>query len=429
MLDIKLIRENPQDFDTALAKRGIDPRSTTILALDTKNRELLTNTQELQNQRNQIAKSIGIKKQQKQDTTELNKLSSELKQQIAQVEQKLTQINQELTELLVTLPNQPLPEVPQGKDEQDNQTIKTWGEIPQYNFSPQRHFDIGENLGLMDFTTASKISGARFVILKGDLAKLERAIANFMLDIHTKEFGYVETSPPILVLDNAMYGAGLLPKFADNAFQTTEKHWLIPTAEVPLSNMYADTILEEQQLPIRHVAHTPCFRSEAGAAGKDTRGMIRLHQFTKVELVSITSPEHSAQEHEGMTRCAETILEKLQLPYRRMLLCTGDMGVQSAKTYDLEVWLPGENTYREISSCSVCCDYQARRMKTRYKKTTQDNRKSKPELVHTLNGSGLAVGRTIVAILENYQQQDGSILIPQVLQPYMDGQEKIEHSC
>lgn len=440
MLDMKWIREHPENLDAGLAKRQKEPVAEKLIALDESHRHLVTQIQDLQNERNQIAKTIGmLKGKAKQheaysaegqalvaESDDLGQKATDIKNQLAELTTQLETLEGELNYLLSTTPNVPRDEVPQGHDENDNQLVKTWGDVPSFDYEPKRHFELGEQLGLMDFETAAKMSGSRFVILKGALAKLERALATYMLEKHTEEYGYLEIQPPLLVRDNAFYGAGLLPKFADNAFQTTEDHWLIPTSEVPLSNMLIDTIVDEAELPMRFVAHTPCFRSEAGAAGRDTRGMIRLHQFNKVELVSITAPHQTQDEHERMVSCAESILEDLQLPYRRMLLCGGDMGFQSEKTYDLEVWLPGENTYREISSCSTCGDYQARRMKSRFRGEPVDGKKAKPQLVNTLNGSGLAVGRTLVAVLENYQQQDGSIIIPDVLRPYMNGKERID---
>lgn len=420
MLDIKWIRDNPDALDAALQKRNKDPQSKILMDLDEKHREILTKIQDLQSERNTVAKAFGMAKKNGENADDLGQRATQIKTEIADLTETCDEIAGELHHLLAITPNVPREEVPAGADEADNQLVKTWGDVPTFSFEPKRHFDLGEDLGLMDFETAAKMSGSRFVILRGALAKLERALANFMLDKHIDEFGYEEIQPPVLMKDSAFYGAGLLPKFADNAFQTTENHWLIPTSEVPLSNMVADAIVERHQLPLRFVAHTPCFRSEAGAAGRDTRGMIRLHQFNKVELVSVTHPEDTAQEHERMVSCAESILEDLKLPYRRMLLCGGDMGIQSEKTYDLEVWLPGEDTYREISSCSTCGDFQARRMKARYRDPDVEGRKSKPQFVNTLNGSGLAVGRTVVAILENYQQEDGSILVPDVLKPYMN---------
>ena len=429
MLDIKWIRENPAALDAGLKKRGMEPRAQQLIQLDEQRRELLTALQDLQSERNTVAKAIGEARKTNTDTPDLSNRATEIKKLIPDLEAKLEAVQATLNDVLETTPNLPRPEVPEGLKETDNVVIKSWGTIPHFNFSPKRHFDLGEALGLMDFETAAKISGTRFVMLRGALAKLERALANFMLECHTQQYGYEEIAPPLLVKDPAFYGAGLLPKFADNAFQTTEHHWLIPTSEVPLSNIVREQILEASTLPLRFVAHTPCFRSEAGAAGRDTRGMIRLHQFNKVELVSITHPDQTIDEHERMVACAESILEQLELPYRRLLLCGGDMGVQSEKTYDLEVWLPGEETYREISSCSTCGDYQARRMQARFRThDALDGKKGKTDFVHTLNGSGLAVGRTLVAVLENYQQADGSIIIPKALRPYMNGMETIVRS-
>lgn len=420
MLDIRWIREHPEEFDKALENRGSSPLSSSILNLDKERRNLQTQIQELQNERNSLAKEIGQAKSQGKETASLEKQAITIKESLSSLEKQETDIAAELDLLLSSTPNIPLPEVPVGKDESCNKIMSTWGEHPHFDFKPLRHYDLGEQLGLMDFEAATRMSGSRFVLLRGLLAKLERAIAQFMIDIHTKEFGYEEISPPILVRDEAFYGAGLLPKFADNAFQTTAGHWLIPTAEVSLTNIVREQIIDPNLLPMRFTAYTPCFRSEAGAAGKDTRGMIRQHQFYKVELVSITHPDQTEAEHERMTSCAEEILRRLILPYRKVLLCTGDMGQQSEKTYDLEVWLPGEDTYREISSCSRCGDFQARRMQTRFREEG-DGKKSKTRFVHTLNGSGLAVGRTLIAILENYQLADGSIAVPLALQPYLDG--------
>ncbi len=425
MLDIKWIRENPDVLDSGLKKRNKEPVAQQLIEIDAKHRALVTQIQELQNERNQIAKAFGAAKSRGEDAEELGRQATALKEELSALTEQSEVIEKDLTYILAITPNMPLDDVPSGVDEDDNELVKTWGDVPTFDFAPKRHFELGEDLGLMDFETAAKMSGSRFVMLKGALAKLERALATYMLDKHIEQFGYTEIQPPLLVRDNAFYGAGLLPKFADNAFQTTEDHWMIPTSEVPLSNIVADEIVAEAELPMRFVAHTPCFRSEAGAAGRDTRGMIRLHQFNKVELVSITKPEQTIEEHERMVSCAESILEDLKLPYRRMLLCGGDMGIQSEKTYDLEVWLPGEDTYREISSCSTCGDYQARRMKARYRGADVDGKKAKPQFVNTLNGSGLAVGRTLVAVLENYQQADGSIVIPDVLKPYMNGLDKI----
>lgn len=421
MLDIKWIRDNPQEFDKAMERRNLPPRSEEILALDSGKRQLITHIQELQHARKEKSKLLGaIKDKTGQEFTGA-------KSEVEEINQKLDDLtaqhesNNELEIILNSLPNIPAEEVPRGKDETSNQLIKKVGEIKQIPNAKQ-HFDLGENLGLMEFSQTVKMSGSRFVSLKGGLARLERALANFMLDIHTKQYGYLEVSPPYLVKNHAMYNVGQLPKFADDSFLTTNDHRLIPTSEVSLTNFVADTIVPLEELPMRLTAYTPCFRSEAGSAGKDTRGMIRVHQFNKVELVSITTHEKSKEEHERMLSAAESILQKLDLSYRVMLLCSGDMGFSAQKTFDLEVWLPGQNQYREISSISNCGDFQARRMKARYKEPGC----SDTTLVHTLNGSGLAVGRTIVAILENYQNPDGSITIPEVLVPYMDGMQKID---
>ncbi len=416
MLDIKWIRENQETFDIALEKRGHEKVAHKLMLLDEDRRKAIQATQDFQNQRNQIAKKIGEIKKQGGNAEDLLDEANQLKDLLAKEEEKARIFDEKLQEALAFLPNIPAEDVPVGTSEEDNQEVHLWGEKPSFSFTPKQHFEIGENLGFMSFEDGAKISGSRFVVLKGELAKLERAIAQFMLDIHTKTYGYLEVSPPYLVRPNAMYGAGQLPKFADEAFQTTNDYWLIPTAEVPLTNLVADEILNENTLPRRFVAYTPCFRSEAGAAGKDTRGMIRLHQFHKVELVSITTPEKSEEEHQRMLGAAQSILEHLNIHYRTVILCTGDMGGCAQKTYDIEAWLPGQNTYREISSCSNFGNYQARRMNTRYKDQDKSN-----VFVHTLNGSGLAVGRTLVAIIENYQQEDGSIIIPEALKPYMGG--------
>lgn len=422
MFDIKWIRENPEAFDEGLKKRGLEPLSARLLELDEERRKTLTALQEAQSRRNAASKEIGKAKAAKDEerAQALMKEVADLKNAIQEGETKAREIEAKLNSELAQIPNLPLPDVPVGPDETGNVEVRRVGEPRKFDFEPKQHFEIGEALGLMDFETAAKLSGARFVVLKGALARLERAIASFMLDLHTTEFGYTEANPPLLVRDDAAFGTGNLPKFAEDLFHTTNGYWLIPTAEVSLTNFVREQIIDEAALPMRLTAWTPCFRSEAGAAGKDTRGMIRQHQFTKVELVSITTPEQSLAEHERMTACAEEVLKRLGLPYRTVLLCTGDMGFASQKTYDIEVWLPGQNTYREISSCSVCGDFQARRMNARYRP-----KDGKPEYVHTLNGSGLAVGRTLIAILENYQQADGSVIIPEVLRPYMRGMERI----
>ncbi len=430
MFDIKWIRDNAGVFDAAMKRRGKEKEfsAAELIRLDDKRRALLTSLQEAQSRRNAASKEIGKAKGAKDEAT-ASKLMAEvaaLKETIAKGEDDERRIDEEIRNALAVIPNLPLDEVPLGKDEHDNKEVRRVGEPGEFDFAPKQHFEIGEALGLMDFEGAQKISGARFVVLKGALARLERAIASFMLDLHTapangRLSGYTEHNPPLLVKDQAAYGTGNLPKFAEDLFKTTNDFWLIPTAEVPLTNLVRETILDESQLPMRMTAWTPCFRSEAGAAGRDTRGMIRQHQFSKVELVSVTTPETSIDEHERMTGCAEEVLKRLGLPFRTVLLCTGDMGFASQKTYDIEVWLPGQNTYREISSCSVCGDFQARRMDARYR--PKDG--GKPVYVHTLNGSGLAVGRTLIAVMENYQQADGSVVIPEALRPYMGGLTKI----
>ena len=418
MHDIKWIRENTEEFDKALEKRGVKPISQEILVLDESKRQLITLIQKLQHAKKD--KATLIAKHGNVHTPELVTLKRDaghIKDKLAELELRLNS-EVELEKLLSSMPNIPSPEVPVGKDENDNVEVRKWGSIPKFSFTPKAHDELGDSMGTMDFVQTAKTSGSRFVTLSAGLARLERALANFMLDINTSKFGYTEISPPLLVREDAMYNAGLLPKFAEDFFLTREGHILIPTGEVPLVNMVSNSIIDRNKLPLRFTAHTPCFRSEAGAAGKDTRGMIRQHQFSKVELVSITTPEDSQAEHERITSIAEEMLKLLGLPHRIMLLCTGDMGFQSQKTYDLEVWLPSQNKYREISSCSNCGDFQARRLKARY---VSDNSTREKNFVHTLNGSALAIGRTIVAILENYQQEDGSVTIPEVLVPYMGG--------
>lgn len=423
MIDIKWVRENPEKCDANQKKRGGQMVAAQLTQLDSEKRRLQTLLQDKQSRRNALAKSIGDAKKNGLDAALFNDEARDLKTEIPDIEEKLKITASTLDDILAVLPNRLADDVPLGLDESSNQCIRTWGTPRAFSFAPKRHFDIGEQLGLMDFDSAGRMAGSRFVVLRGALARLERALGLFMLDVHTETFGYTEISPPLLVRDDAMYGTGQLPKFTDDLFQTTDKRWLIPTAEISLTNLVRDSILDESALPLRMTAFTPCFRSEAGSAGRDTRGMIRQHQFYKVELVSITSQNQSAAEHERMTNAAETILQHLNLPYRVMVLCGGDTGLYSHKTYDIEVWLPGEETYREISSCSNCTDYQARRMNTRYRPLDGKGN----ELVHTLNGSGLAVGRTLVAILENYQEPDGSVIIPDVLRPYMNGREVITH--
>lgn len=494
MFDIRWIRDNAAAFDAGLRRRGIAPGgdvkfSGELIEIDDGRRRVTTELQEKQARRNAASKEIGKARAAKvapEARTEIDATVQKLMAEVAALKDALEAGEKEqkaadeaLRAALSVIPNIPLDEVPEGKDEHDNKEIRKVGEPPKLDGmnKPRQHFEIGEMLGLMDFETAAKLSGARFVVLKGQLARLERALGAFMLDLHTMKFGYTEIAPPLLVHDDVMYGTAQLPKFKEDQFQATTLApapndfnielrrwtreaienakktgitkeaalerlnaelvdrfdefesriamknglWLIPTAEVPLTNLVREKITDEAELPIRVTAFTPCFRAEAGAAGKDTRGMIRQHQFSKVELVSITTPEQSLDEHERMTACAEEVLKRLGLAYRTMLLCTGDMGFAAQKTYDIEVWLPGQNTYREISSCSVCGDFQARRMDARYRP-----KGGKPEFVHTLNGSGLAVGRTMVAILENYQEADGSVTLPDALVPYMGGQRKIE---
>jgi seryl-tRNA synthetase len=434
MYDIKWIRENKAAFDEGRQRRSLSPLADDLLTLDDKRRAAIAKAQAAQERRNAASKEIGAAMKAK-DEAKAESLKAEvadLKVTLAAYEAEERETVEALDKALGEIPNTPLAEVPFGKDENDNPELRKVGEIPSFSFQPKEHFEIGEALGLMDFETATKLSGARFVVNKGPLARLERALGQFMLDLHTGEHGYMEVNPPILVKDDAMFGTAQLPKFKDDQFavyaglaaaETPEDHfWLIPTAEVPLTNLVRESILDEKQLPLRLTACTPCFRAEAGSAGRDTRGMIRQHQFTKVELVSITTSEKSRDEHDRMLGCAEEVLKRLKLPYRVVTLCTGDMGFASQKTYDIEVWLPGQGRYREISSCSICGDFQARRMKARYR---PDGKKD-TAFVHTLNGSGVAVGRALVAVLENYQNEDGSVSVPDVLKPYMGGVERIE---
>ncbi len=461
MLDIKWIRENRDAFAKGLTDRGIDdPKGTLtrILSLDEERRATIQKLQEAQARRNAASKEIGQAKAAK-DEAAAKRLMEEvarLKSFIQEGEAEERRLDAEFRDLLATIPNTPAADVPVGPDADSNKVLREVGKPKKFSFQPKQHFELGEALGLMDFETAAKLSGARFVLLKGPLARLERALAQFMLDLHTSEHGYTEIAPPLLVRDDTMFGTAQLPKFADDQFSASRRPnemeiqaalqasedmkrgdygtafqallglgqqlWLIPTAEVPLTNLVREDIVDEAKLPMRVTAGTPCFRAEAGAAGKDTRGMIRQHQFNKVELVSIATPEQSAEEHERMTACAETVLKRLELPFRTVVLSTGDMGFAANKTYDIEVWLPGQGAYREISSCSNCGDFQARRMNARYKpKGAKDTR-----FVHTLNGSGVAVGRALIAVMENYQEADGSIRIPEALKPYMGGLAKIE---
>ena len=420
MLDIKWIREYPDLFDESMKNRNSEPCSGRVLSLDKGNRGIISKIQAIQAKRNEIASQIGIAKKNKQDASDLEAESSNLKNEMASLEQEREKFSSKLTRILSSLPNIPSQDVPVGKDETANKCVRVIGEVPKFDFKPKHHYELGENLGLIDFQTAAKISGSRFTILRGAISKMERALKNFMLDNHTQNYGYQEISVPFLVKEECMFGTGQLPKFAEDSFHTTDNRWIIPTAEVPLTNMFRESMIPVTQLPVRVTAFSACFRSEAGAAGRDTRGMIRNHQFSKVELVSVVHPDEGEKELERMTGAAESILQKLGLPYRVMMLSTGDMGFSACKTYDLEVWLPSENIYREISSCSLCGQFQARRMNARYKGEGKDK-----GYVVTLNGSGLAIGRTIVAILENYQRADGSVKIPDALVPYMGGVEEI----
>jgi seryl-tRNA synthetase len=419
MLDIRWIRENPDAFDAALAARGAEAASASLVALDERRRAIQTELQGLQTRRNEASKQIGALKAKGEDATTAIDEVAALKDRAQALEDEERGYVAALDEALAGIPNVPAADVPVGPDEDANREERCVGAPPEFAFAPKDHVAIGEALGLMDFEAASKLSGARFVVLKGQLARLERAIAAFMLDLHTGEFGYTEIAPPVLVRDAALFGTGQLPKFGEDLFRTGEDFYLIPTAEVPLTNLVSDDILDEAALPLRFTALTPCFRSEAGAAGRDTRGMLRQHQFHKVELVSIAHPDASEDEHERMTACAEEVLKRLGLAYRVMTLSTGDMGFSARKTYDIEVWLPGQQAYREISSCSNCGDFQARRMKARFRPVEGKGTR----LVHTLNGSGLAVGRTLIAVLENYQREDGSVTVPDALRPYMGGLE------
>jgi len=421
MFDLKWIRENPEAFDAGMARRGVPPQAARVAELDARRRALIGENQDLQQRRNAASKQIGAAKSRGEDAAGQIADVAELKQRLQDGEAGEKTVSAEIGELLAGLANIPLDEVPDGLDDTTNQEVRRVGEPRTYDFEPKQHFELGEALGLMDFEAAAAMSGARFVVLKGAMARLERALSAFMLDLQTGENGYTEVSPPFLVRDDAMFGTGQLPKFADDLFRTEDGFWLIPTAEVPLTNLVRGQILDESDLPRRVTAHTPCFRSEAGSAGKDTRGMIRLHQFSKVELVSISRPEDSDAELERMTGCAEEVLKRLDLAYRVMLLSAGDMGFSARKTYDLEVWLPGQNAYREISSCSNCGDFQARRMNARYRRAGEKGTR----FVHTLNGSGLAVGRTLVAVVETHQNADGTVTVPEALRPYMGGVELI----
>jgi seryl-tRNA synthetase len=421
MHDIRAIRADAAAFDAAMARRAKPAVAAEILDIDRQRKAVVSALENAQAALNDLSKRIGLAKRAAENTAALEDEGRALRASIAEQKTRLPEIEQNLDALLSELPNILDADVPEGRDEAANVEQKSWGEAKNFDFAPKQHFEIGEALGLMDFAGAAKLAGSRFTVLKGALARLERALGQFMLDLHTGEHGYSETAVPLLVNDAAMFGTGQLPKFAEDLFRTTDGRWLIPTAEVSLTNLVAGEILPGASLPMRLTALTPCFRSEAGSAGRDVRGMLRQHQFTKVEMVSITHPELSDAEHERMTRCAETVLEKLGLPYRRMLLCAGDTGFGAAKTYDLEVWLPGQGMYREISSCSNTRAFQARRMNARYREAEGKN----VGFVHTLNGSGVAVGRALIAVLENYQNEDGSVSVPEVLRPYMGGLERI----
>ena len=469
MHDIRLIRDNPTAFDAGLARRGLAPLAATLIALDETRRAAIAATESAREKRNAASKEIGQARGDWKRQGELRDIAAAIKQELPKLDSQWRVADRELAAELSAIPNIPALDTPDGRDENDNVEVRRVGALPQFpnGYQPKEHFEIGETLGLMDFEAAAKMSGARFVALKGGLARLERALMQFMLDLHTEHHGYEEVAPPILVRDPAMFGTGQLPKFRDDQFfgadmrtrseifrsalgeranekigalgvddqilieylenlleaaETHEPFWLIPTAEVPLTNLVRESILDEAKLPLRYTAGTQCFRAEAGAAGRDTRGMIRQHQFNKVELVSITTPEQSAEEHERMTQCAEEVLKRLGLHFRTMLLCAGDMGFSAHKTYDIEVWLPGQERFREISSCSVCGDFQARRMNARSKAADAKNTR----FVHTLNGSGVAVGRALDAVLENYQNPDGSVRVPEALAPYMGGLTRIE---
>jgi len=427
MLDIKWIRENPEALDAALAKRGAEPQSQSLIALDEKRRSVVQSAQDMQTRRNAASKEIGAAMAQKN-----MELAEKLKAEVAEIKTALPAAEDEERELTAALndalsriPNVPLDDVPVGEDEHGNVVTRVIGEKPGWSHAAREHFEIGEALGYMDFERAAKLSGSRFTVLTSQLARLERALGQFMIDLHTGEHGYTEVSSPLLVRNDALFGTGNLPKFEEDLFKTTDDRYLIPTAEVTLTNLVREEILEQEKLPLRFTALTPSFRSEAGSAGRDTRGMLRQHQFWKCELVSITDAESAIAEHERMTACAEEVLKRLGLHFRTMTLCTGDMGFGSRKTYDIEVWLPGQDTYREISSCSVCGDFQARRMNARYR--GKDDKATK--FVHTLNGSGTAVGRALIAVLENYLNEDGSVTVPDALLPYMGGLKKIERAA
>ncbi|MEZ0328337.1 MAG: serine--tRNA ligase [Dissulfuribacterales bacterium] len=422
MLEIKFIRDNPEKVEKALQDRNNPFELKEFLQKDARRRALIQEIEDLRNQRNTVSETIGRLKKAKQDAAELMESMKAVNSRIKEIEADLIGLEQEVLNGLLSIPNIPHETVPVGKDDTENQVVKLWGDRPSFNFEPFPHWDVGERLGILDFSRAAKITGARFCVYHGAGARLERALINFMLDVHTKRHGYREVLPPFIVNDDSLRGTGQLPKFAEDLFKLEGfRYYLTPTAEVPVTNLHRDEVLDESALPVKYVAYTPCFRSEAGAHGRDTRGIVRQHQFNKVELVKFSMPERSYEELEELLLDAEEILQFLNLPYRVICLCTGDMGFSSAKTYDIEVWLPGQNRYCEISSCSNFEDFQARRANIRYRQAGQN----KTRLVHTLNGSGLAVGRTVVAILENYQQKDGSVVVPDALIPYMDGMDVI----
>ncbi len=423
MHDIRAIRENPAAFDAALSRRGLSPISPIILAIDETRRARITEAETAQAEQNRASKDVGAAKARGDDAEfeRLRALVAEKKAEVSRLTEEAKAKDKELEDLLLQIPNLPYVDVPDGRDENDNVEIRRWGSPRNFAFQPREHFGIPAAQAGMDFETAAKLSGTRFVVLSGAMARLQRALAQFMLDLHVEEHGLTETWTPVLVKSEMMLGTGQLPKFGEDSYQTTNGWWLVPTAEVTLTNIVNGHVVDEGYLPRRYVAHTQCFRSEAGSAGRDTAGMLRQHQFEKVEMVSVTRPEDSDEEHRRMTRCAETVLERLGLPYRTVVLCAGDMGAGARRTHDLEVWLPGQNKYREISSVSTCGDYQARRMNARYK--PQDG--GKPQFVHTLNGSGLAVGRTLIAVLENGQEEDGSVSLPEALWPYLRGATRI----
>ncbi len=422
MHDIRAIRDAPAGFDAALSRRGLSPMSADVLEIDAARRARITEAETARAEQNAAAKEVGAAKARGDEAEfeRLRALVAERKADVARLEEAARAEDARLRDLLLGIPNLPLADVPEGADEDDNVEIRRWGTPPDFGFAPKEHFDIPGVARGMDFEAAAKLSGSRFVVLSGAVARLQRALAQFMIDLHTREHGLTEVWTPVLVRDDAMLGTGQLPKFGEDSYQTSNGWWLVPTSEVTLTNLVAGEIVDPATLPRRYTAHTQCFRSEAGSAGKDTAGMLRQHQFEKVEMVSITRPEDSLAEHERMTRCAETVLERLGLPYRTVVLCTGDMGFGAQKTHDIEVWLPGQGKYREISSVSVCGDFQARRMNARYR-----TEGGKPDFVHTLNGSGLAVGRALIAVLENGQTAEGSVVLPQALHPYLGGASRI----